>query len=134
MNNLKQIDKITVNMEHDVNSIAYIFHPEKSNNKLIIYHQGHDGGFVNGKETIDFFLKNNYTVMAFSMPLLGMNSQPVVEIPDLGAVKLESHDHLYFLDSTKFSPLKYFVEPIAVSLNYVDEHFDFDSYRIYKGD
>ncbi len=128
MDNLKQIDKITVNMEHGVNSIAYLFTPEKSNGRLVIYHQGHDGGFVNGKKTIEFFLKNDYSVLAFSMPLLGMNNQPVVEIPNLGKIKLESHNHFYLLDSTQFSSIKYFVEPIAVSLNYVDENFDFDSY------
>ena len=128
MNNLKQIDKITINMEHDVNSIAYFFHSEKSNNKLIIYHQGHDGGFVEGKKTIEFLLKNNYSVLAFSMPLLGMNNQPIVEIPNLGKIKLESHDHFSLLDSNQFSSIKYFVEPIAVSLNYIDKNFDFDSY------
>ncbi|WP_268544236.1 hypothetical protein [Candidatus Nitrosotenuis cloacae] len=128
MDNLKQIDKITVNMEHDVNSIAYFFNPKKSNNKLIIYHQGHDGEFVRGRSSIEFFLKNNYSVLAFSMPLLGMNNQPIVEIPDIGKIRLESHDHLYLLDSDKFSSIKYFVEPIAISLNYVDKNFDFDSY------
>lgn len=127
-NNLKQIDKITINMEHDVNSIAYLFHSEKSNNKLVIYHQGHGGGFIRDAKTIEFFLKNNYSVLAFSMPLLGMNNQPVVEIPNFGKIKLESHNHFYLLDSTQFSPIKYFLEPVAVSLNYIDENFDFDSY------
>ena len=128
MNNLKQIDKITINMEHDVNSIAYFFHSEKSNNKLIIYHQGHDGGFVEGKKTIEFLLKNNYSVLAFSMPLLGMNNQPLVELEKEGIIKLISHNQFFYLDSNKFSSIKYFVEPIAVSLNYIDKNYDFDSY------
>ena len=44
--NLKQLDKITIEMEHGVNSIAYFFIPHESNNKLIIYHHGHAGDFV----------------------------------------------------------------------------------------
>lgn len=128
MNNLKQIDKITINMEHDVNSIAYLFHSEKSNNKLVIYHQGHDGGFIEGKQTIEFFLKNNYSVLAFSMPLLGMNNQPLVELENEGTIKLMSHNQFFYLDSNKFTSIKYFVEPIAISLNYIDKNYDFDSY------
>ena len=128
MNNLKQIDKITINMEHDVNSIAYLFHSEKSNNKLVIYHQGHDGGFIEGKQTIEFFLKNNYSVLAFSMPLLGMNNQPLIELENEGTIKLVSHNQFFYLDSNKFTSIKYFVEPIVVSLNYINKNYDFDSY------
>lgn len=128
MKNLKQIDKINISMEHGVNSIAYLFHPTSTNNKLVIYHQGHDGGFLNGKKPIQFFLENHYSVLAFSMPLVGMNSQPIVELENEGKIRLTSHNHFSYLDSDTFSSLKYFVEPIAVSLNYLDENYAFDTY------
>ena len=60
------LEKLSIEMKHGVNSIVYIFHAEKSNNELIIYHQGHSGGFINGKSTINYFLNNGYSVMAFS--------------------------------------------------------------------
>ena len=126
--NLKRIDQINILMEHEVNSISYLFIPENSNNILIIYHEGHAGDFYKGKKTIQFFLENGYTVLAFSMPLLGMNNQPIIELDNLGTIKLISHEHFRFIESTEFSPIKYFVEPIAVSLNYIDKEFDFDSY------
>ncbi len=126
--NLERIDQIDVVMDFGVNSISYLFVPESSNNKLIIYHQGHAGDFSKGKDTIQFFLKKNYTVLAFSMPLLGMNNQPILEIPNVGTIKLTSHEHLRFIESPHFSPIKFFVEPIAVSLNYLDENYDFSSY------
>jgi len=126
--NLKRIDQIDLSMEHEVNSISYLFIPENSNNILIIYHEGHAGDFYKGKKTIQFFLENGYTVLAFSMPLLGMNNQPIIELDNLGTIKLVSHEHFRFIESTEFSPIKYFVEPIAVSLNYIDKEFDFDSY------
>ena len=125
--NIEQIDKITVLMENNVTSIAYLFHPNQSNNKLVIYHQGHDGDFFKGRDTIQFFLNQDYSVLAFSMPLLGMNNQPVVET-QFGKIKLTSHNDFQFLESEQFSPIKYFIEPITVSLNYVDEQFDFDKY------
>jgi len=128
LKNLQKIDQFNVSMEYDVNSISYLFIPESSNDKLIIYHQGHSGDFYNGKDTIQFFLDKNYSVLAFSMPLLGMNDQPIVQIPNIGTIKLTSHEHLRFLESSEFSPIKFFMEPLAVTLNYLDEHYSFSSY------
>lgn len=128
LRNLLRIEKIITKMEHDVDSIAYLFLAKNSNNKLVIYHQGHDGDFILGKKSIQFFLDNDYSVLAFSMPLTGMNSQSVVFLPNFGTLKLTTHDDLRFLESEQFSPIKYFVEPIAVSLNYLDKNYDFESY------
>jgi hypothetical protein len=126
--NLERIDQLNIEMEYGINSISYLFIPESSNNKLIIYHQGHGGDFYKGKETIQFFLEKNYSVLAFSMPLLGMNNQPLVEISNIGTIKLTSHEHLRFLESSNLSPIKFFIEPIAVSLNYLDKNYNFSSY------
>lgn len=128
LSNLKRIDKITINMEYDVNSIAYLFLADKSNDKLVIYHQGHDGDFILGKNIIQYFLNHDYSVLAFSMPLLGMNDQSEVNLPNFGKLKLTSHDYLQFLESKNFSPIKFFVEPITVSLNYMDKNYGFGSY------
>lgn len=128
LQNLKTIDKITTSMENGVDSYAYLFLADTGNNKLVIYHQGHDGGFVLGKKTIQYFLNEGYSVLAFSMPLLGMNTQPVVDLPNLGKLRLETHDDLKFIESDELSPIKFFVEPVALSLNYVGQNHNFDSY------
>jgi hypothetical protein len=109
-----------------VNSPSYLFLPNDSNNNLIIYHQGHKGDFLYGKTTIESFLKNGYSVLAFSMPLLGMNNQPVIE-SDFGKIKLVSHNYFSFLESSEFSPMKFYFEPISLSLNYVENNFNFNN-------
>lgn len=111
---LKQIDKITVNMDYGLNCIVYHFLPRTSNGKLIIYHQGHRGDFIQGKDTIRAFLDKGCSVMAFSMPLLGMNNQPVVNLERFGKFHLVKHDHLKLLKS----PIRFFIEPIVVAINY----------------
>ena len=126
--NLKRIDQLNIEMEYDVNSISYLFIPESSNNKLIIYHQGHGGDFFKGEKTIQYFLEKNYSVLAFSMPLVGMNNQPVVDLPNMGKFELQKHAHFKFLDTKDFSSIKFFVEPLAVSLNYLDANHNFSSY------
>ena len=52
-------------MEYGINSISYLFIPEQSNEKLILYHQGHGGDFLLGKDTIQFFLDRNFTVISY---------------------------------------------------------------------
>ena len=128
--NLKSIDKLNIEMEYEINSIAYLFLPENSNNELLIYHQGHAGDFIEGKDSIEFFINEGYSVLALSMPLLGMNNQPIIDLNNFGKIKFTNHKHFYFLESSNFSPIKFFVEPIGVSLNYLDENFNFNAYHM----
>jgi hypothetical protein len=132
LDNLKNIDKIVTSMNYGVNSIAYHFHPLKSNNHLMIYHQGHDGDFIQGKQTIQFFLKNGYSVMAFSMPLMGMNNEPTIDLPPFGKITLLlvpnlGHAILRLLETENFSPIKFFLEPIVVATNYIEKSFNYQS-------
>jgi hypothetical protein len=128
--NLKRIDRLTVEMEYGINSISYLFIPEQSNEKLILYHQGHGGDFLLGKNTIQFFLDRNFTVIAMAMPLLGMNNQPVMEIDGLGEMKLISHKKLRLLEANNFNPMKLFLEPIQINLNFLDKEYNFKRYSM----
>ena len=128
--NLKRIDRLTVEMEYGINSVSYLFIPEQSNEKLILYHQGHGGDFLLGKDTIQFFLDRNFTVLAMAMPLLGMNNQPVIEIDGLGEMKLISHKKLRLLEANNFNPMKLFLEPIQTNLNFLDKEYNFKRYSM----
>ena len=128
--NLKRIDKLTVEMEYGINSVSYLLVPEESNEKLILYHRGHDGDFTLGKDTIQFFLERNFTVLAMTMPLIGMNSQPIVEIDGFGEMNLISHEQFRLLEKNKFNPMKLFIHPIQVSLNFLEKEYDFKRYSI----
>ena len=130
LRNLKKIDEITVEMKHDVNSIIYLLHPnDLQHNDLIIYHNGHGDYLYDGKKTVRFFLDRGYPVLTFSMPLNGMNSMPIMMIDGI-ETKFVSHKQFKLLESDEFSPISYFLEPIAVSLNFIDENFDYANYHM----
>ncbi len=116
--NLKQIDRLTVNMEWGLTSCAYHFIPARPNNKLIIYHAGHDGDFIVAKDLIAFFLKHGFAVIGMSMPLEGQNNHPVVELERIGKVQLTFHDQLKLLKMKSGHPVQLFLTPVAVVLNY----------------
>ena len=128
--NLKQINKISIFMENDIHSYSYLFLPEQSNGKLIIYHQGHSGGFINGKNVIDKFVNSGFSVAAFSMPLIGLNNQPTVQLENLGHVKFFKHNQLVLLESDDFSSMTYFFSPVNITLNYIENNFSFDEYHM----
>ncbi|SIS51392.1 hypothetical protein SAMN05421766_102505 [Zobellia uliginosa] len=114
LENLKNIDQFEIKQDYGLKSIGYIFHPKSSNNRLIIYHQGHSGGFNLGKNTIQYFLKKGFTIYALAMPLKGKNNHPVIEVKKLGKIHLENHEELKYLDT----PLQYFIAPVVTMVNY----------------
>ncbi len=122
---LERIDRITVAMEFGLESVVYHFIPKRSKNKVILYHQGHDGDFIQSKEQIKRFIDKGYSVMAFCMPLLGLNNQPVVYFSRIGQLKITSHDHMKFLKTKNGHPIKYFIEPVVIALNYLESDFDY---------
>lgn len=118
LTNLKQIDRLTVDMEWGLTSTAYHFIPAHPNNKLIIYHGGHDGDFIIAKDVISFFLKNGFAVIGMSMPFEGLNNRPVVELERVGKVQLTFHDQLKLLKMKSGHPVQVFLTPVAVVVNY----------------
>jgi hypothetical protein len=117
--NLKAIDRLTLNMDFGLTSIAYHFIPLTSNNKVVIYHQGHDGEFSLGITTIHGLLSKGYHVVGLAMPLKGMNSQPVVYLNRFGKMNINTHERIGFLEPAQGHPVQYFVEPVFRVINYL---------------
>ncbi len=113
--NLDYIEQFEVHQQYGLNSVGNIFHPEKSNNQLLIYHQGHVGGFIRSKDVMERFINEGFTVYAFSMPLRGKNKQETIPLEKMGNMKtLGSHENFKFLDQ----PLSIFAKPVIVMTNY----------------
>jgi hypothetical protein len=127
LEDLLQIDRLTINMKHGVNSVVYIFSSKKKGPDLVIFHGAHHLGFEDEKPIISSFLKNGITVIALSMPLTGMNNKPKVFLPSFGLMQLNSHNQFAFLETDEFSPLSYFIEPVAAALNHALKFNDYKS-------
>jgi len=136
MVNLSQIDSFTVVMDYGMDSTSYLFIPKESNNKLVIFHQGdttpansdhNSHTFNRDKEIIQNFLNHNYAVLIFSMVGKGMNNEPIIELERFGTVTLNSHNHFELLESEIFHPIKFFIEPVIITLNQVEKNYLFNS-------
>ncbi len=58
-------------------------------------------------------------MLAFSMPLLGDNNRPTVNISGIGPIEFTEHDRFKFVDH----PIQYFMEPISEGTNYVQNQY-----------
>jgi hypothetical protein len=124
---LRSISRITISMEFGLQSHAYHFLPKAPRNGLVVYHEGHLGDFSLSKDQIRLLLGEGYAVAALCMPLVGLNNQPTVELPRHGFLKLTLHDQLKFLAPQSGHPVKFFVEPVVVLLNYLAAAFGYRS-------
>lgn len=110
--NIDFADKFVFEMENQINSISYLLTPVRRNDNLLIFHLGHDGYFKTYRKQINFFINKGYDVLLIAMPLTGKNRKPVIDIINIGKIKLNNHDKLKFLEVTdKYSPLSYFFSP-----------------------
>ena len=123
---LKQIDYLRVDMEFGLESSIYHFIPTASNNRLVLFHQGHAGDFFHGKKQIRQFLDAGFAVAAFSMPLLGLNNQPTLHLPRLGRLRLTHHDQMKYLSPRQGHPVQYFIHPVIATLNYLEAAHGYD--------
>lgn len=133
MENIKKVDEIIVAMEYSIDSRSYHFVPEKRNDKLLIFHQGHDGDFIIEKETISYYVKKGFDVIAFAMPLLSRNKpkENWIRTDDFGPIFIPTHfsygrilhKYIPLLSSPEFNAEKFFFHPVVVTLNYlIDQH------------
>jgi hypothetical protein len=95
------------------------------NGRLVLYHAGHAAFGQPDDRVVDAFVERGYDVLVFDMPLVGVNSKPVVvDLPN-GPVTISRHDHMAFLDPmTPGSPIRYFLEPVIVMLNEFEDVYD----------
>ncbi|MBF0450430.1 MAG: hypothetical protein HQK75_06990 [Candidatus Magnetomorum sp.] len=114
---IKTIHRLTVRMDYGLNSIVYIFMPHHPTSTIVMYHQGHEGDFISGQKIIQRLLMEGYAVAGFSMPLLGMNNQPIVYLNRFGKFRLTDHDHFKMLLPEKGHPVQYFLTPVIEVIN-----------------
>lgn len=118
---LARVDRITIPIEQQITSTALLFVPQKPNQQLIIYHEGHKASCAERHELLKHFLNEGFTLACLDMPLTGINSgSPVISTKRFGKIQLYNHDRLQLADQ----PFRYFLDPVVTLLNFFEkEHF-----------
>ncbi len=136
LSNLSRVDKLAIGMDAGQEGLAYHFIPQRQNRRLVVVHNGHacsfddDAGFTDEglgfHRTISGLLTDGYSVLAVYMPFLNhLNC----------GYHIASHDDLFSdpqYAPSSGSPLQYFLEPVAVSLNYLRTRAAADGFPVYQ--
>jgi len=131
LTNLKRVDEFRIALAEGVEGLAYHFIPERANRQLIVVHHGHactldetagPGDIGYGlQRTIAALLREGYGVLGVFMPRMRPG--------DCSG----KHEELFQIE-TSGSPMKFFLEPTAASLNYLktkSRSGDFPGYRVF---
>ena len=135
---LKRVDTLTITMEAGEKGYAHHFIPQKANNRLVILHHGHAITFADDpsldkgygmQRTINGLLKAGYSVLAVYMPHMANFTTHLTVVN----VNPMTHDEMFRkIKVQNGSAMKFFLEPVAVSLNYLKTKSAADDFPAYK--
>jgi hypothetical protein len=129
LGHLSRVDEFRINMAPKLEGLAYHFIAARPNRELVIVHHGHacslddqpgeaDGGF-GLQRTIDALLREGYGVLGVFMPHMRPGDCT------------GGHDALFQTNVTG-SAIRYFLEPTAISLNYLKTRSRRGNFPAYK--
>ncbi len=114
LKNAAGVETFTIRMEADQENTTHHFIPKRKNGRLIVLQHGHACTFDDERDphgagmanAIDTLLGEGYAVLAAYMP----HMRP-------GDCRTVPHARMFDLAVQSGSPLKFFLEPVAISLN-----------------
>ncbi|MGW4958744.1 hypothetical protein ACWEPL_16075 [Nonomuraea sp. NPDC004186] len=117
---VRRIDRLTVPLGYQVSAKVYDIVPRRAwNRRLALYHNGHGEPFDTMLRTVQALLDRGYRVMAYAMPFQHWNQQQIADPKDPAKLLPNpSHRELPPWESTEFSALTFFLEPLTITLNY----------------
>jgi hypothetical protein len=125
--NVARVDALEIAMAAGVQTVAYHFVPATPNGQLVVVHQGHTCQLdeLGVGDLIRDLTRSGYGVLGMYMP----RCRP----EDCPGSCTAAHEALFGdVPPTPGSPLKFFLEPIAVCLNYLETRSDPDGFPSYR--
>ena len=129
LDHLERVDELRFDMATNLQGLAYHFIPQRPNFELVVVHHGHactldddpapaDVGY-GMQRTIRALLREGYGVLGVFMPHMRPGDCT------------GGHEAMFNLATTG-SPIKYFLEPTALSLNYLQSRHRSDQFPKYR--
>jgi len=135
LNNLERVDTLTITMDAGQTSYAHHFIPQRKINRLVVLHHGHacsfndTQGFTDAgmgmQRTINGLLTDGYSVLTVYMPHYAQFGNVVDCVS-------QTHDSMFNIPLATGSPMKFFLEPVAVCLNYLKTRSVADGFPSYQ--
>jgi len=121
-----RVEKLDAEVAFGYHHLSYLVHSAnpRQGDRLVIIHQGHQGGLADGiGDLANHLLARGFTVLLMQMPLVGWNKGGVFELPK-GSGKIDQrgtggHNQMVLaLEGKGGSSLRFFIEPVVSGINY----------------
>jgi hypothetical protein len=130
LTNLARVDELRIDLAPGLQGLAYHFIPQRPNRELVVVHHGHgctldddpgpgDVGF-GLQRTIRSLLQEGYGVLGLFMPHMRPGDCT------------GGHDAMFQMTNVMGSPIKFFLEPTAISLNHLKTSSRTDRFPNYR--
>jgi hypothetical protein len=117
---VRRYDRLTVRMPFGLYSTVFALEPRRRpHRRVAFYHNGHGEPLDTMRRTVQGLLDHGYVVLLFAMPFYHWNPTTLRDPGDPSVTRKPSHNDLGLWESAKFSPLVFFLEPLAVAMNHV---------------
>ncbi len=138
---IQSVDLYEISQKGTASSVYHFkTNKNKKKNKLIIFHIGSkifEDDSVAGR-FLPVALQAGFDVLLVSSPLSTLKPEfrfyysdiPVFLSSQFGALGLTDQNVFFLIEDAAFSPLQLYLDPLALSLNYIDEHYEYDSYHL----
>jgi hypothetical protein len=121
---VRHTTKLTIPLSYGVKATQYLLEPHgRSNHRLSIYHTGHGEDPIVRVRTVQGLLDHGYAVLCSDMPFVGWNVQLIQDATDptkyvdIGT-GTKAHNRFSSYETSAFSAMTFFLEPLAVGINY----------------
>jgi len=119
-------ERLEVLVDFGYHHWSYLLHPVYGSRakRLVILHQGHQGGLVDGIDALaNHLLRLGFTVALMQMPLVGWNTENTFRTPNgevtIGERSTAGHNRMVsVLEGQGGSALRFFIEPVVAVINY----------------
>jgi hypothetical protein len=116
LSHLARVDEFRIDMAPGLQGLAYHFIPERANRELVVVHHGHACTMDDDPSTADVGSGMQRTIQGLLREGYGVLG---VFMPHMRPGDCTGHHEAMFHTNTIGSPIKYFLEPVATSLNYL---------------
>ena len=138
LENLQQVHTLVMDMHAGRSGYAHHFVPARSNNRAVILHQGHVCRFDDNagpadvgygmRRTLNELLVQGYSVVTIYMPNHARFGTARIEVDD--CVPYTHYGMFAHTAVDSGSPLKFFLTPTAMALNYLEDGYAYDDYSM----
>lgn len=122
LTNYQSVTAFDITLPREFTTTAHLIKANGVNNPVVIFQAGHEESHLEQQRIIQYFLDKGVDVVGLSMPWYGPSNRPFPCLDESCSQRITignnfPHNDIGRLSSSRFSPLRIFLEPVVITVN-----------------